>query len=216
MIRTPLRFRRFGLVAVSLLVACTGSVDPGRGQGTMTVRADVSASAVATLVAEITAPDIPTALIFNIPISGGVAAGTITIPAGSGRTVTLRAYDAGGTLTHSGSATLTIQAGANTAVAIILTPLAGDQPIVVTLGSFIITVTPASPTLAQGGTVQLAASIADWNGNPATGTIAWATLDPSIATVDATGLVTGVGVGSTKIAATFHGATGTATVGITP
>jgi len=70
--------------------------------------------------------------------------------------------------------------------------------------------------LAQGGTVQLAASITDWNGNPATGTIAWATLDPSIATVDATGLVTGVGLGSTKIAATFHGATGTATVGVTP
>src|SRR5436190_826964 len=156
MIWTPLRFRNFGLVAVSLLVACTGSVDPGRGQGRLTVRADVSASAVATLVAEITAPDIPTPLIFNIPISGGVAAGTITIPAGS------------------------------------------------------------DPTVAKGGTVQFAATITDWNGNPTTGTIAWATLDPSIATVDATGLATGVGVGSTKIAATYHGATGTATVGITP
>src|SRR5437762_5122229 len=215
MIPTPLTFRRCGLAAVLLLVACTGSVDPGRGHGTLTVRADVSTSAVATLVAEITAPDIPTPLIFNIAISGGVAAGTITIPAGSDRTVSLRAYDAGGTLTHSGSATLTIQAGANTTVAITLTPLTGDQPIVVTLGSFTITVTPASPTVAKGGTVQLAASITDWNGNPTTGTIAWATRDPGIATVDATGLVTGVGAGSTKIAATFHGATGTATVGVT-
>jgi Big-like domain-containing protein len=216
MIRTPFNSRRFGLAAVSLLVACAGSVDPGRGHGTLTVRADVSASAVATLVADVTAPDIPDPLIFNIPISGGVAAGTITIPAGSDRTVTLRAYDAGGTLTHSGSATLTIQAGANTAVAITLTPLTGDQPIVVTLGSFTITVTPALPTLAQGGTVQLAASITDWNGNPTTGTVNWATQNPGIATVDATGLVTGAGAGSTKIAATFHGTTGTATVSVGP
>jgi Bacterial Ig-like domain (group 2) len=216
MIRNSLSSRPFGLVAVSLLLACGGSVDPGRGQGTLTVRADVSTSAVATLVAEITASDIPTPLIFNIPISGGVAAGTITIPAGSDRTVTLRAYDAGGTLTHSGSSTLTIHGGANTAVAITLTPLAGDQPIVVTLGSFTITVTPASPTLAPGGTAQLTASITNWNGNPTTGTIAWATLDPGIATVDATGLVTGVGAGSTKIAATFSGATGTATVTVAP
>jgi Bacterial Ig-like domain (group 2) len=217
MIRTPLNSRRFGLAAVSLLVACAdGAVDPGQGRGTLIVRADVAAAAVATLVAEVTAADIPTPLIFNIPISGGVASGTITIPAGSNRTVSLRAYDAGGTLTQSGSATLTVQAGANTTVAITLTPLTGDQAIVVTLGSYTITVTPPSPTMAKGGTTQLAASITDWNGNPTTGTVAWATQNPGIATVDATGLVTGAGVGSTKIAATFHGATGTATVGVTP
>jgi hypothetical protein len=34
--------------------------------------------------------------------------------------------------------------------------------------------------------------------------------------VDASGLVTGVGAGSTKIAATFSGATGTATVSVAP
>jgi hypothetical protein len=37
-----------------------------------------------------------------------------------------------------------------------------------------------------------------------------------VATVDATGLVTGAGVGNTKIAATYHGATGTATIDVTP
>jgi Big-like domain-containing protein len=216
MIRTPFNSRRFGLAAVSLLVACAGSVDPGRGHGTLTVRADVSASAVATLVADVTAPDIPAPLIFNIPISGGVAAGTITIPAGSDRTVTLRAYDAGGTLTHSGSATLNIQSGSNATVAITLTPLTGDQPIVVTLGSFTITVTPPTPTVGIGGTARLGASITDWNGNPTTGTVTWATQNPGIATVDATGLVTGAGAGSTKIAATFHGTTGTATVSVGP
>jgi len=216
MIRSPLSSRSFGLAAVSLLVACAGSVDPGQGHGTLIVRADVSTSAVATLVAEVTAPDIPTALVFNIPIVAGVASGTITIPAGSSRTVTLRAYDAGGILTHSGSATFNILSGTNATVAITLTPLTGDQAIVVTLGSFTITVTPSSPTVAIGGTVQLDVAITDWNGAPTTGTVSWATQNPGIATVSATGLVTGAGAGSTKIAATFHGATGTATVAVTP
>jgi hypothetical protein len=216
MTRTPLSSRCFGLAAVSLLVACAGSVDPGQGHGTLIVRADVSASAVATLVAEVTALDIPTSLVFNIPIVAGVASGTITVPAGSNRTVTLRAYDAGGILTHSGSATLNIQSGTNATVAITLTPLTGDQAIVVTLGSFTIIVTPSSPTVAISGTVQLSVTITDWNGAPTTGTVSWATQNPGIATVAATGLVTGAGVGSTKIAATFHGATGTATVAVTP
>lgn len=216
MIRTPLNSRGFWFAAVSLLVGCAGPADLGHGDGTLIVRADVSASAVATLVAEVSAADIPTALVFNIPIVAGVASGTIVIPAGSSRTVTLRAYDGGGILTHDGSATLNIQSGTNATVAITLTPLTGDQPIVVTLGSFTITVTPSSPAVAINGTKQLDVAITDWNGVPTTGTVSWATQNPGIATVDSNGLVTGVGVGSTKIAATFHGATGTATVGVTP
>jgi hypothetical protein len=216
MSRTRFSIPSFALAWVLVLGACSDSVDPGPGQGTLIVRADVSAAAVATLVAEVTAPDIPTPLVFNIPIVAGVASGTITIPAGSNRTVTLRAYDAGGILTHNGSATLNIQSGTNATVAITLTPLTGDQAIVVTLGSFTITVTPSSPTVAISGTVQLAVAITDWTGAPTTGTVSWATQNPGIATVGATGLVTGAGVGSTKIAATFHGATGTATVAVTP
>jgi uncharacterized protein YjdB len=182
------------------------------------VRADVSASAVATLVAEVTAPDIPVALTFNIPITSGIASGTITVPSGSGRTIALRAYDAGGILTHMGSATLNIQPGTNASVAITLMPQTGDQPIVATLGSFAINVTAPPPPndLNIGETEQLGASIIDWNGNPIVGTVSWATSDPGIATVDAAGLVTATGVGSTKIAATFRGATGTATITVTP
>jgi len=217
MLRTSFSTVSFTLASVLVLVACgDGLIDPNQGRGTLIVRADVSMTAAATLVAEVTAPDIPTPLLFNIPIAAGVASGTITLPAGANRTVSFRAYDAGGILTHNGSVTLNIQPGTNSTIAITLTPLTGDQPIVVTLGSFTITVTPSSPTVGIGGTVSLAVSITDWNGNPATGTVRWATQDPGIATVDATGLVTGSGVGSTKIAATFHGATGTATVAVIP
>jgi hypothetical protein len=217
MVCSPSRTASFALASVLVLAACgDGPIDPNQGRGTLIVRADVSATAVATLVAEVTAPDIPVALLFNIPISAGVASGTIVVPAGSNRSVALRAYDVGGILTHSGSAELDIQPGPNAAVAITLTPLTGDQAIVATLGSFTITVTPPSPAVGIGGTAQLGVSISDWNGNPTTGTVSWATQDPGIATVDTTGLVTGAGVGSTKIAATFHGATGTATVVVGP
>ena len=216
MVRTPFRTVWFTLASVLVLAACGDPIDPNQGRGTLIVRADVSATAVATLVAEVTAPDIPTALLFNIPISAGVASGTVVVPAGSNRTVALRAYDAGGILTHSGSAQLAIQPGTNASVAITLTPLTGDQTIVATLGSFTITVTPSSPNIGIGGTVQLDVSITDWNGTPTSATVSWATQNPGIATVDATGLVTGAGVGSTKIAATFHGATGTATVVVGP
>src|SRR5260370_6572970 len=170
MIRTPLSSRWFALAAISLLVACAGSVDPGQGHGTLIVRADVSASAVATLVAEVTALDIPTSLVFNIPIVAGVASGTITVPAGSNRTVTLRAYDAGGILTHSGSATLNIQSRTNATVAITPTPLTGDPASVVTLGACTLAGAPSSPTVAIRGTVQLAVAITDWHWAPTTRT----------------------------------------------
>ena len=216
MVRMPFRTVSLALASVWVLAACgDGPTDPARA-GTLIVRADVSATAVATLVAEVTAPDIPTALLFNIPIVAGVASGAITIPSGSNRTVALRAYDAGGILTHNGSVELDVQPGPNSAVAITLTPLTGEQAIVATLGSFTITVTPSSANVGIGGTVQLGVSITDWNGAPTTGTVSWATQDPGIATVDATGLVTGEGAGSTKVAATFHGATGTATIGVGP
>jgi hypothetical protein len=216
MLRAPFRSVPLAL-ATTLLVACgDGSLDPRRDHGTMIVRAELAGSAVETLVAEVTGPDIPTALTFNIPIAGGVASGTITVPAGSNRTVTLRAYDAGGILTHNGAVTISIQPGPNPSVAIILMPLTGDQPIVATLGSFTITVTPSSATVSVGSTVQLGVSITDWNGTPTTGTVSWATTDPGIATVDATGLVTGARVGNTKIAATFSGAARTATIDVTP
>jgi len=220
MLRAPFRSAPIAL-ATMLLAACgDGAVDPSRDLGTLIVRADVASSAVVTLVAEVTAPDIPTALTFNIPIANGVASGTLTVPAGSDRTVALRAYDTGGILTHNGAVTLDIQPGANPTRAIILTPLTGDQPIVVTLGSLTITVTPSPATVGVAGTVQLSVSITDWNGATVTPTeadpVSWATANPGIATVDAAGLVSGAGVGNTTITATFRGAAGTATIDVTP
>src|SRR6059058_6252219 len=90
-------------------------------------------------------------------------------PAGANRTLTIRAFDAGGVETHSGSVTLDIRPGTNPAVSVVLTPLAGNQPIDVTLGSFAVTVTPAAATLTVGDTISLGAAVLDANGQPVTG-----------------------------------------------
>ena len=203
---------------LAALASCSGpgGVGPPPPEARIGVTADVSGTSIATLVVRVTATDIPSALVFNIPIVNGVANGTITVPAGSNRTITIRGFDAGGVETHEGSATLSVQAGTNPAVSLVLTPLTGDVPITASLGQFIVTVAPASASLSVAGTRQLAAAIKDTKGNPVSGVVAWATLDPGVATVDTTGLVTATGAGSTTISAVFHGVTGIATITVGP
>jgi trimeric autotransporter adhesin len=207
-------------LALSLCAAsCKSGTGPwGNGEVKLVVTAVVSGATVATVVIDVTAPDIPTPLVFNIPVSSGVASGTITVPAGSNRTVAMRAFDAGGVETHSGSVTINVQPGTNPTIVIKLTPLTGNVPITVTLGSVKVSVTPATNTLSLAGTaqVQLTATIVDAQGNPATGTVSWATDNPGVATVSTTGLVTAVGVGQTNVLATFQGAAGSAAVTATP
>jgi uncharacterized protein YjdB len=183
----------------------------------MHLTADVSGMTVARLVVEVTAPDIVTPLVFNITITAGVASGTITVPSGSDRTITMRAYDTGGVETHSGSVTIAaVQASTNPTISVVLVALTGDLPINATLGSLSVSVTPAIDSLAVGDTVRLTASIKDVHGTPIAGTVAWATANPGVVSVDATGLVTAMGVGSTSVSATFSGAAGAAAVTVTP
>jgi len=226
MSRTPSSSPFVALASLLLLAACSGdAVAPAGGEATLLIRADVSGTSVATVVVDISAPDLPTTVVFNVPVAAGVASGTLTIPAGSDRTIVMRAFDAGGVQTHTGSVTLNVQPGTNPTIVLVLTPLTGNVPIHVTLGSFAVTLSPPPPPLVVGQTVPLNVSITDWNGNPVTvwngnpvtnATVSWATDHPGIASVNGSGLVTAQGAGSTKIAATFQGAVGTAAVTVTP
>jgi trimeric autotransporter adhesin len=76
-----------------------------------------------------------------------------------------------------------------------------------------IVVTPASRTVAPGGTVQLTAAAKDASGNSLTGrTIAWTSSDGQIAAVNAAGLVTGVSEGTATITASAEGVSGSASI----
>lgn len=216
MFRAGLRAGFATLACVGVVLSCQKDVAAPSGDAKLVLYADVSGTAVASVVVDVTAPDIPTPLVFNIHVVNGVAMDTIAVPAGSNRTIAMRAYDGGGVETHSGSTSLNVAPGANATVTITLQPLIGDLPITVTLGSRTITVTPNAFALAVGDTTRLSAAITDWNGSPVSGTIRWATHDPGIATVDDAGLVTAVHAGSTTVTATFSGAAGRATITVTP
>jgi len=87
--------------------------------------------------------------------------------------------------------------------------------VVGTLGVNVIPVPVASvfidnraPSVRQGGTAQLSASILDAIGRPLTGrTLTWSSATPAIASVSNAGLATGLSVGSTYIRASSEGKT---------
>jgi glucose/arabinose dehydrogenase len=208
------------LALSSCLPGAPAGPDGRAEQAILLVRADLSGTLVATVVVQVTAPDIATPLVFDIAVAGGVASGTIAVSTGSSRTITLRAYDAGGVETHTGSATVKIQLGTNPTLSIVLTSLTGDLPITVTLGSFSVAVQPAAVALAPGDTMTLTASVLDASGNPVTGPVSWATLAPAVATVVTTGAQTGrltaVGGGLAIVVAAYSGVAGSAAITVAP
>jgi len=80
-----------------------------------------------------------------------------------------------------------------------------------------VSVTPTSATVPVGSTLQLTATPKDATGSPLTGrTVTWASSNTSVATVSATGLVTGQVAGTAIITATSEGQSGTAAITVTP
>ncbi len=79
-----------------------------------------------------------------------------------------------------------------------------------------VTVSPAAASAQVGTTVQLTATLKDANGLPTTGTVTWTTSNGAVATVSASGLVTGIVVGTATVTATGGGQSGSATVTVNP
>jgi hypothetical protein len=184
-----------------------------RDDARLVVQASLTGTAVRAFVIEVTAPDIPTALVFNLAVQGDVATGSITLPAGSDRFLVARAFDQRGVESHRGRRTLQVRAGANDAVAINLMPLQGDQPIELTVGSYTISVAPGSAALGPGETVRLDATVRDADGNVVSdATIHWASLDLAVATITPAGLVTARAAGTTQVVAVCGGTAAAVTV----
>ena len=79
----------------------------------------------------------------------------------------------------------------------------------------LIEVTPASGTITIGDTQQFSAAIYDQNSNIIEDeTVAWSSNHSGIATVDETGLATGISEGETAIIASFGEASGSATLSV--
>jgi len=109
-----------------------------------------------------------------------------------------------------GTATLTATSEGQSASLTVTVAMAPVQTVTVNL---------ASTNILPGQTTQATAQLKDALGNVLTGrTVTWSSLDPSIATVSAVGVVTGVSTGAVIIRATSEGQTGdgTETVGSAP
>jgi hypothetical protein len=218
--------RHFAVVlALALAAGCTSeptsteSVD----QASIRVTANVAGTPIATLVVEVSAADIITPLVFNLVVDGvtGVATGTVKVPHGPARTFHITAFDAAGDTTHEGEATIDVRPGQNPPLQVTLGPRSGHVPVTVSFGDFSVIVTPSSAVLAVAGqTVQLTAQVIDEYGTPLPeGTqVQWATTNPALVTVDASGLVTASGPAGTVlfeealIVATYEGVAGFSTI----
>lgn len=78
-----------------------------------------------------------------------------------------------------------------------------------------VTVAPSSASLAIGATVQLTATARDNKGNVIATTFTWTSSNAAVATVTATGLVTGISAGSVSIRATTGSKSGSSAVTVT-
>lgn len=111
------------------------------------------------------------------------------------------------TAVAAGSATITATSETKTGTAAITVSAPAPAPVAT------VSVSPASSTLLVGATVQLSAITRDANNNVLSGrVVTWESANTGIASVSSTGLVSGVGAGSTTITATSEGKSGSASI----
>jgi hypothetical protein len=149
----PRILRPLSLALTAVVIAACGELPfaPAPDDASLRLTVNLASAPVETLVAEVTAADLDQPLVFNIPVEDGRASGTLRLPAGDDRTLTLRAFNTAGAETHRGEATLQVRAGENPAVEITLLPLHGDQPIDGVIGSVVVEVDPPSAEVAVDG-----------------------------------------------------------------
>jgi uncharacterized protein YjdB len=110
-------------------------------------------------------------------------------------------------------ANLAIQAGSGTHTVCNFAITSSAPPVPVAS----VSVSPASASVTVGQTVQLTATPKDANGTALTGrVVTWASSNTAVATVNGSGLVTGVAAGSATITATSEGQSGTSALTVTP
>ena len=178
----------------------------------LSINANLSGTAITAVVVKVTGPGIPDTLLFNLAVSNGQASGTIQVPTGSTRVLTVHGFDANGIETHRGSATIDVQIGSNPTVTVTLLPLVGNQPIVVTVGTILVTVSPGTATLNAGDTLRFRAVVTDSVGDTLNVRVTWASTNPNLVSVDTVGLALAKASGSAELVAVYGAAAGAAVV----
>ena len=140
------------------------------------------------------------------------AAGTLAPDATftwSSSDASVASVSATGLVTALANGTTTVTASVTGATA------TGSATITVAQAAAAITLTIADETITPGATTQVMATVVDAGGsNLSAPDLTWSSSDPTIATVDNTGLVTGVAEGQVVVTASQDGASGTVGAGV--
>jgi uncharacterized protein YjdB len=218
--------------ATLTLAATTGSLAVGTYNATVTIASTVVGEASRTVAVELSvvaAPLIPVASVAVAPPTVSVQVGataqlTATTHATDGNVLTgrsvswtssaedLAAVSQSGVVTGmaAGSATITATSDGKSGTAVVTITAASPAAVAT------VAVTPATPSVTVGQTVQLTATLRDAAGNALTGrTVEWSSGNTAVASVSATGLVTGATAGTATITATSGGKSGTAQLTVT-
>jgi uncharacterized protein YjdB len=143
-------------------------------------------------------------------LAGPVNADGVFVP---GQTVSWSSSNAGVVSIDASSGLATAVAGGSATISATAGGATGTTTMEVRFPVGTVNVTPTGQTIRREGALQLSAETIDQSGATVTGrAISWSSLNPDIATVSATGLVSGVTDGDAIITATSEGAVGEATV----
>lgn len=206
------------LVVAGVIAGCGDqrALDPGSGSSAE-IQLDIHGPLyLMTLAITVTGPGIDAPLVFNFPFTGGTATGDMTVPAGSRRRIVALAYDSLGVNTHAADTTVSVLSGTSPSVSILLWPLNGQVPVVVTGGSYSVTVTPGDTTLTTGDTLRFHAAVTRGSTPVPNAPTVWASTLPWVATVDTTGKVRARNAGQARIVATVNGAMASRRVVVAP
>src|SRR6266480_3954139 len=205
--------------------AAYGRYTAGQSAGTYQVIATQSGGTLASTAA-VTISNVPVASVAVSPVAAGLAVGATTqltaTPEDStgaalgGRAVTW-ATSNGAVATVSASGLVTGVAAGSATITANSEGQSGRSALTVTnVPVASVTMSPAAATVTVGTTTQVTATPKDANGTALSGgVVTWGTSNAAVATVSASGLVTGVAAGSATITATSEGQSGTAALTVT-
>ena len=182
---------------------------------TATVSQEATSLSVSPTTLSFSATGDTARLVVSATDAGGSAIDQPTVTWTSSDDAVVSVVDGLVTSVANGTAMITASSGSASAEAEAMVLLLAELPIVIVVGEKGISAEAAADTVAVGGTTQMSASVTDEEGNPLSVTVRWATSNPAIATVDETGLVTGVYAGSAEIVATYAGVSGVRTITVT-
>ena len=204
----------------------SSGVVSGISAGSATITATSSGKSGTSAITVAAAPPVVTTVTVTPSSASVVAGSTVTLQATvkdqygnvmSGQTVTWSSNSASATVNSSGVVS-GVSAGSAT-ISATSSGKSGTSAITVTAAPPVVTtviVAPTSASVVAGSTVTLQATVKDQNGNVISGqTITWSSDNTPVATVNSSGVVTGVVAGSATITATSSGKSGTASITVT-